>query len=198
MNKPNCKPEDIAEVESDLKGWLEKQAKKHHLKYLLAHADDGVIWGEFRNENFQTSGDVFSQFAQLRLFTLQQCRIFGQDCEVMLWKVNGEPKARFINDKNLSENDSICENDNCICKNDNYICERQILWGTNVEQELDGFTLVSDGSQGLRHVVPLSNISHKFQDNQRPLRLTVRHYIDYDESGIARIYLSRLVNVFCE
>jgi hypothetical protein len=30
----------------------------------------------------------------------------------------------------------------------------------------------------------------------RPLRLKVRHYIDYDNEGVARIYLSRLVDLY--
>lgn len=177
---------DVNQVKSDLKGWLENQAKEHDLKYLLAHAEDGVIWGHFREQNYQlvTSGDndVFPQLTTLRLCTLQQCRIFGKNTEVMLWKVGQDDwKARSIEDKHLSKED--------------YIPEDQILWGTKAEKESNGFTLVADGSQGLRHAVPLINITFKGKDS-RPLRLKVRHYIDYDESGVARIYLSRLVDLY--
>jgi CRISPR-associated protein (TIGR03984 family) len=201
MNKPICKPINVLdEVHTDLKGWLEKQAewlknqakdpkenpeKEYHL-YLLAHADDGVIWGEFRGENYQliTSGDddIFPQFPKLRPSTLQQCRIFCQNAEVMLWKIDQNCwKARLIKDDHLSKED--------------YISEKQILWGTQVEKESKNFSLVSDGSQGLRHAVPLPNIKDKFKDGKRPLRLTIHHYIDYDESGVARIDLSRLVDL---
>lgn len=62
----------------------------------------------------------------------------------MLWKSGTNWKARLIQDQHLSK--------------DNYICEKQILWGTQKEEEKKGFTLVSDGSQGLKHAVPLINI----------------------------------------
>lgn len=188
MNKPACQPiKDTVDIISDptLYNWLKAKAKQYELQYLLAHAEDGVIWGHFREQNYQlaTSGDddVFPQLTTLRLCTLQQCRIFGKNTEVMLWKVGQDDwKARSIEDKYMSEED--------------YISENQILWGTKAEKESNGFTLVSDGSQGLKHAVPLSG-SFKGKDS-RLLRLKVRHYIDYDESGVARIYLSRLVDLY--
>lgn len=183
MNKPICNSLSVVDIADDTpKLWLDKQSKEHGLKYLLAHAEDGVIWGHFKDGELVTSGDVFSQCAKLRSHTLQQCRIFGENAEVMLWKVGQNWKARSLEDEHLSEND--------------YIPENQILWGTKPEVELEekGFTLVSDGSQGLKHAVPLTGINFKGKDF-RPLRLKVHHYIDYDESGVARIYLSRLVDL---
>jgi CRISPR-associated protein (TIGR03984 family) len=183
MLKPICTEISVDNLESDFSGWLQKNAKDK--SYLLAHAEDGVIWGHFKDGNLVTSGDVFSQCAKLRSHTLQQCRIFGENTEIMLWKVGQNWKARAIEDAHLSKDD--------------YICEKQILWGTQAELELKekGFTLVSDGSQGLKHAVPLTGINFNSKDS-RPLRLKVRHYIDYDENGIARIYLSRLVDLSCD
>ncbi|NJL63410.1 MAG: TIGR03984 family CRISPR-associated protein [Methylacidiphilales bacterium] len=184
MNKPKCKfikvPENL-----DLKTWLETQANQHQFKYLLAHAEDGVIWGKFQSEKLITADEVFPpQFAKLRRSTLQQCRIFGENSEVMLWKTDEGFKARVIQDE----------------KNTDFIPENQILWGTKAEEIRNGFTLISDGSQGLRHAVPLIDIA--FNGNQnlyRPLRLCVRHYLDDDkETGLVRIYLSRLVNLTTE
>ena len=198
MNKPDCKTledtQDIMDTPS-LYNWLQAKAKQYQFQnllahgddrviWLLAHADDGVIWGKFRGDDYKlvTSGDedVFPQLAKLRSPTLQQCRIFGENAEVMLWKVGQNWKARLVQDDNKPE-----------CLPD----EDQILWGTQVEKESNGFTLVSDGSQGLKHAVPLTGITFKGKDS-RPLRLKVRHYIDYDESGVARIYLSRLVDLY--
>lgn len=180
MNKPICNSLSVENIADDTpKLWLDKQAKEHGLKYLLAHGEDGVIWGYFKHGELVTSGDVFSQCAKLRLSTLQQCRIFGEKSEVMLWKVGQNWKARLVQDDNKPE-----------CLPD----EHQILWGTQLDNESNGFSLVSDGSQGLRYAVPLTEIPFKGKDS-RPLRLQVRHYIDYDESGVARIYLSRLVNL---
>ena len=99
----------------------------------------------------------------------------------MFWKNDIDFNARIIEDNPDTE----------------FIPEEQILWGTQAEQITDDFTLVSDGSQGLRHAVPLTNIDfNRNQQLYRPLRLVVRHYIDCDETtGLARIYLSRLVSV---
>ncbi|MEG4166129.1 MULTISPECIES: type III-D CRISPR-associated protein Csx19 [unclassified Microcoleus] len=199
MNKPDCKTledtQDIMDTPS-LYNWLQAKAKQYQFQnllshgddrviWLLAHADDGVIWGKFRGDDYKlvTSGDedVFPQLAKLRSPTLQQCRIFGKNAEVMLWKVGQNWKARLVQDDNKPK-----------CLPD----EDQILWGTKVEKESKGFSLVSDGSQGLKHAVPLTGITFTGKDS-RPLRLKVRHYIDYDdESGVARIYLSRLVDLY--
>ena len=206
MNKPECNEIPVSNIntDQDLKGWLERQAKQYKLEYLLAHADDGVIWGKFDQEksySLATSYDAFNQSntvknnikfnpVSLRLLTLQQCRLFGADAEVMLWFIGGDRqnnktwKARYIRDENLTP--------------ENFIPEDQILWGTQQEGEPQkGFTLVADGSQGLKHAVPLTNIafSKDLKILHRPLRLQVRHYIDYDEDGVARIYLSRLVDL---
>jgi CRISPR-associated protein (TIGR03984 family) len=188
MSKVLCKklPIDGIVDNETLRTWLEEQARTWNLNYLLAHAEDGVIWGRFDSGKLTTAEQIFHQpefnvdFPSLRVFTLQQCRIFGKNTEVMLWKVSQDDwKARSIEDKYLSEED--------------YISENQILWGTKAEKESNGFTLVSDGSQGLKHAVPLSG-SFKGKDS-RFLRLKVHHYIHYDD-GVARIYLSRLVNLY--
>ena len=179
----HCDPPDFPDNHG-LRDWLEGKAKKHNLRYLLAHAEDGVIWGRFDDGGLRTSGDgdVFDQLAKLRSHTLQQCRIFGKSSEVMLWKIGKGWKARSIDDTNAPD-----------CLPD----EHQILWGTKIEKEKDGFTLVADGQEGLKHAVPLINIPFDQSKNlYRPLRLTVRHYLDEEpNTGIVRVYLSRLVNL---
>ncbi|MEC4805715.1 MAG: CRISPR-associated protein Csx19 [Jaaginema sp. PMC 1079.18] len=190
MNKPICeKIDDVSKVENEITQWLEDRAKEHHLNYLLAHADDGVVWGRFKQDGIlitQTEPqDLLSKykFAELRWSTLQQCRIFSEQAEVLLWKVNEQPKARLINDRNLSK--------------DNYICETQILWGTHGKKdEKNKFTLLWDGKQGLRHAVPFTDIELETEGKlKNRVGLEVRHYLDYDDSGVARIYLSRLVDL---
>lgn len=186
MNKPKCEQIEIPN-DLELKKWLEKQAIEFNFNYLLAHADDGVIWGKFQNGNLITADNIFSQFAKLRKSTLQQCRIFGETSEVMLWKIDdgeSEFKARLIEDKHLNKKD--------------YICENQILWGTHGEKKGD-FTLLWDGKQGLKHGVPFIYIELEETGKlKHRVRLQVRHYIDYDDAGVARIYLSRLVDLTAE
>ncbi|MFN9469134.1 MAG: CRISPR-associated protein Csx19 [Pseudanabaena sp.] len=183
----HCDPPDFPNNHG-LRDWLEGKAKKHNLRDLLAHAEDGVIWGRFDENGLKTSGDLLfdkcTKFhpAKLRSQTLQQCRMFGDKCEVMLWKIGKDWKARSIEDTN---------NQDCLPD------EHQILWGTKAEKEKDGFTLVADGQEGLKHAVPLVSIPFDQSKNlYRPLRLTVRHYLDEDpDTGVVRVYLSRLVDL---
>lgn len=181
MNKPLCELLEVP-VNLDLPEWLEQLAKNYNLKYLLAHAEDGVIWGKFiLNGSLLTS--EFYQFAKLRSCTLQQCRAFGENAEVMLWQSDEGLKARIIKDEHLKPYE--------------YITEYQILWGTHGEiSEENGFTLLWDGKQGLKHAVPFTDIVlEKDGILKNRVRLRVNHYIDYNDAGVARIYLSRLVNL---
>lgn len=166
-----------------LLNWVQQQATTHQLKYLLAHAEDGVIWGKFEPDQLTTAHQVFSRFPALRLLTLQQCRIFGIRGEVLLWRTDPGWKSRFCSDP--QDANRIIE-------------ELQLLWGTQGEEK-DGFTLLTDGSQGLRHAVPVTGISFQRAEarnrNHRPVRLKVHHYVDYDEDGVAYISTSRLVDL---
>jgi CRISPR-associated protein (TIGR03984 family) len=181
ISKPKCEPLKIPD-DFNLKQWLEKQAKENQLNYLLAHADDGIIWGKFQDGKLITADIVFPQFPQLHLATLQQCRIFGHKSEAMLWKTDEDFKARLIQDDHLIEDD--------------YISESQILWGTHGKHHENGFTLLWDGLQGLKHAVPFTDIKLEEKGKlKNKVKLIVHHYIDYDDSGVARIYLSRLVDL---
>ncbi|MBD2454063.1 TIGR03984 family CRISPR-associated protein [Nostoc sp. FACHB-87] len=192
MNKPDCQIlDDIQAISntSDLRAWIRAkvQSSESSLKYLLVHAEDGVIWGYFDLEgNLITATEpeeLFSQykFPFFRYETLQQGRIFGDSQEIMFWRTEDGLRAINIKDDQDTE----------------FITEKQILWGTQAEEVKDKFTLVSDGSQGLRHAVPLLNIEFdRTKELYRPLYLVVRNYIDDDEkTGLARISLSRLVSL---
>jgi CRISPR-associated protein (TIGR03984 family) len=163
----------------DLKDWVSAQAKQYGLNYMLAHADDGVIWGHFKQGQLTTSDSVLAQSPPLRSITLQQCRIFGAKGEVLLWQVDNTWKARFVGNPQLET-----------------IEEPQILWGTyGRECKDDGFTILEDGAQGLRHAVPIVGINFDKDGKTRPVRLLVHHYITYDTDGLARISLSRLLDL---
>ncbi|NJM59615.1 MAG: TIGR03984 family CRISPR-associated protein [Oscillatoriales cyanobacterium RU_3_3] len=186
MSHAIAKASEVKDFSSpeEFHSWLREQATSHQLKYLLAHADDGVIWGRFDNGKLTTAEQVFYPcdkvyFPKLRLLTLQQCRIFGQNGEVLLWRtIDRKFKWRFIGNP---EEDKISES--------------QILWGTNGIKK-DNFTLLWDGSQGLKHAVPFTEIELDGDRLVKPVHLLVHHYIKYEkETGLARIYLSRLVDL---
>lgn len=183
-------------TEASLKDWLTQHAitEDYQLPYLLAHAEDGIIWGCFDVENLdlETSNRAFPEckFPCLRLSSLQQCRIFGEAGEVLLWNDNGVWRSRLILQSNVSE---------LIAREQiGLIPESQLLWGTQGKQN-GNFTLLSDGSQGLKHAVPITVEESYFRKDKkelyRPVRLEVHHYFCYDSDGVARIFLSRLVSL---
>lgn len=162
--------------------WLIDQAKQHRLRYLLAHADDGVIWGRVDTDGLYTSHGIAPASPSLRASTLQQARLFSATGELLLWRSDDGWQARLVSDV---DGDMV-----------DWIDEDQILWGDAVEKSQDGFTMVREGSQGMRHAVPIE-VSKELLE-QRKLRLRVRHYIHHNDDGEARIILSRLVQLLPE
>lgn len=171
-------------VPTNLKDWLATHAQQYQLPYLLAHADDGVIWGHFHQGHLCTSDRVLKESPPLRIKTLQQCRIFGQSGEILLWQVGDAWKAGLVTNPDAERIE------------EKRIEEEQLLLGTHGKiHASEGFTVLWDGAQGLKHAVPFTQI--QLQENQeldQSLHLVVHHYIDYDEAGVARVALSRLVD----
>jgi len=171
--EPVSLPSDFA---ADPAAVLAEQARAHGLCWLLAHADDGVIWGEVRADGLHLSGDVFPRISPpLRAVTLQQARLFGPDAELLVWRRDAGWQARLIQDG--------------VGEGGEYYDEAHLLWGDRQEERQDGFVLLRQGQEGLRHAPPLS------ADAQLPARLQVRHYLAYDPDGQAYIAYSRLVGI---
>jgi CRISPR-associated protein (TIGR03984 family) len=168
--------------------WFLSQSIVGDSALFLAHADDGVIWGRVEEDELITSDHVFNGISPpLRAITLQQARIFGRNAEIRIWQ-NG---TGFLACRLEDQPDGAAE----------AIDESTILWGDNAEARMKGFTLVSDGRQGLRHAVPLDisdSAFGKYPKKMRPLRLLIRHYLTYDRYGQVRVALSRLVNLYVQ
>lgn len=166
------------EKAEDVREWLERQVVGHtETFYLLAHADDGVIWGRL-SDNKLVTAPVTSFSPVLNGETLQNARLFNQTVEVYLWR-DGDG---FFQARSIKEG---------VGNAQQYYDEKQILWGTHAEPAENGFTLMSDGSQGLRHYVP---VEVKTNGGERPLRLKLRHYLS-KEAGFVRVDFSRLVDL---
>lgn len=178
-------PLETIDFNANLRIWFQGQTSVGKSAWFIAHADDGVIWGRIQDGQLITSDTAFPRVSPpLRAITLQQARIFGQNAEVRIWRDNAGFRACRLADQ--PNNDSAIE-------------EANILWGTQLEGKANGFSLVSDGRQGLNHAVPIDvpETAFKAKDRMtRPLRLEIRHYLTYDEDGQARISLSRLVNLY--
>lgn len=173
-----------AKPEGDVVAWLKSQARDY--SWFLAHADDGIIWGKVENGTL-TMQEAAGFLPELRSQTLQQARLFGEMSELLIWRDgDGSWQARLLTEaaKEGEEADFAQAIDEC-----------QMLWGTHPHPTTNGFTLMADGEQGLKHAVPLE-VSGSYDIHRRPLRLQVRHYLVENENGFNRIAASRLVNVF--
>ncbi|NUN51723.1 MAG: TIGR03984 family CRISPR-associated protein [Planctomycetaceae bacterium] len=173
---------DLAEVEADVRAWLEAHAKD--LSTLLALSDDGVIWGYRDGGKLATSGEgsCGPPHPPLRAATLQWARVFGEAGELYLWRTSDGWGARRV--RTASEGETSLWS--------GQFDEDQILWGTHATPEAStGFSKLTDGSEGLAHLVPLPNL--KFEGPGRRLRLQVRHYLTTDDYGAERVAASRLV-----
>jgi CRISPR-associated protein (TIGR03984 family) len=173
-----------------LKTTLVAQAQKHHLRYLLAYHDDGVVWGRFEDEQWTLSAKKFKAglasgqqvevSPPFRALTLQECRAFGPTAELLIWRHNGVLKASILME---------IEGDEC-----ERFPQTQLLWGDTIEDKKDGFTLLREGAQGLRHAVPLDLSARPDGTLKERVRLTVYHYIGY-KNNQAYVKWSRLVSL---
>lgn len=172
---------------ADLRAWLLAQAHAHALTTLLAHADDGVIWGRVHDGRMLIAREVLTQhnFPDLRWLTLQQARLFGPTAELLLWQTDAGPQARLVQEGTGTP----CE----------FYDERQMLWGTERVTAEHGFTLVRDGAQGFFHAPPVEADARAFVGKKwRPLRLHVRHYLTLADDGLLKVTLSSLVGLSVE
>jgi len=166
------------DLHQNLSAWLSQQIQKYNLRWLLAHADDGVIWGEMRQDGLHLSSRQFPEVSpSLRFITLKEARLFNENAEMHLWSDGKTWKGTLI-----EEDGSEAE-----CYDESYL-----LWGTKKGETKDGFTLVYHGVEGLCHAPPVSiDDGVQFQIN-----IKVRHFLDYDPDGQAYIAFSRLVSLY--
>lgn len=181
-----------AEDLSDAAAWLQAQAVRHSLRWLLAYLDDGVVWGRVNEGQLRTSYDAAQghpaaepSCPPLRLAVLQQARLFAEAGELLLWRDGDNTwQARLI---------AACSPEEATWQD--ALDEEYLLLGSpDADAPLPGgFTLFRDGAQGLRHVAPLP--LEVFGGQSRP-RLVVRQYLA--QEPFARIVASRLVDLAWE
>ncbi len=165
-------PQEVA-----LPAWLEERGRAHGLRWLLAHSDDGVTWGELRDGKLCLSSAAFPDVSPpLRPGTLQQARLFGRPGELLLWRQDKGWAYRLVLEGQGEEK---------VCYDQPYL-----LWGTTVVQEKDGFTLLTHGAEGLRHAPPLAP-----GQIHLPLQLIVRHVLGEDGDKQTGVAWSRLVDL---
>jgi CRISPR-associated protein (TIGR03984 family) len=159
------------------------------LIWLLAHCDDGVVWGKREAARWRLSSMAFPEVSpQLSAVNLQQLRLFGPLREVLLWRSGGGLFGR-----ELADTEPIGK-DNPLRPED----QTYVLLGDRFMAAKEGFTLTGD-ARGSRHAVPQTCQESQFgtpESRRGPLRLQVRHYFVSDpRSGLVRVVASRLIHV---
>jgi CRISPR-associated protein (TIGR03984 family) len=183
--------------------WLLDQADKLPA-YLLAHADDGVLWGRIDADKAEQAGGAdaaqrtgkrllwnsevgdesdSADAPRLSLDTLHTLRLFHESYELLLWRSASGWRARRIVDVCPSADGGPAPTWT------ESLDEPQMLWGTEGQSADHGFTKLTHGAEGLVHFVPIACQPAK----QRPVWLVVRHYVN--DAPLARIVASRLVEL---
>lgn len=196
-----------------------KNIKGSNEVYLLSFHDDGLVWGKVKGDELITSESLNdSRFPKFRPETMQECRLFGEEGEILIWRDEANQfKGRLAEENYLKDFEPFEE--------------KQVLWGRGIAKkgspkiakdgeelwQTEDFTVVSDGEEGLLHAFPEKIEKDRFlikkskngkgvaendktdkEPRQRPLRLRVKHYLEYEEDGCAYVSLSRLVKVEVE
>ena len=94
-----------APTDENVREWLAEQMNENKLTFLLAFADDGVIWGRMDGgllviAHEASQKDDKKNYTQLRGKTLQQAYVFSDKMEVRLFRDEmGKWKALNIEDE---------------------------------------------------------------------------------------------------
>lgn len=171
---------------TDLKSWFMKQQELiGEPSWLIAYADNGVVWGEAKEGLLTTAFDVFNAespgvFPQLQVVTLQSARFFGEKAEIQVYRKDGLLKAVLIR-----------ENGNDI--HEHSFTRSYMLWGNNLKKQKDGWSWLYDGQLGIEQAIPL-DFPATFTG--RPFWIEIRYYFQYEKDhGQARVAANRLVTL---
>jgi len=178
---------DLSTFTTDMAAWFAAQPSLGDETWLLAYAEDGVIWGKLEHGKLALPQTDTPPLAPL---TLLEARLFGETGEIHIWRTDDGFRACRVTE-HASEFGAFDE--------------WQRLWGTEADGTSnpgDGFTLLVDGQEGLRHAVPIDVRPHHFTKRHprfQPALIQTHHYFQVDEkTGVTSIALSRLVSIKAE
>lgn len=159
------------------------------LIWLLAHCDDGVVWGKREGTRWRLSSAAFPDVSPtLGEENLQQMRLFGPLREVLIWRGD-----EGLTGRELADSGTVAPSDPLRPEDRQYV-----LIGDRFGSANEGFTLTAD-ARGSRHAVPLVALESAFGlpgKSQWPFRLQARNYFISDpRSGLVRVVATRLVHV---
>ncbi|RJQ83737.1 MAG: hypothetical protein C4519_06305 [Desulfobacteraceae bacterium] len=164
---------------------------------MLAHCEDGVVWGYLQGDSWRLSSSVFPEVSPVIKAggaNLLELRVFNRAGEIMLWRRGSSITGRLIRDP-ATQSDQNDPFRPCVIS--------YVLWGSRLIKSEGGFSLVAEPT-GVRHAVPVCcnkddfPLTGKGQARMpwRPLRLDARQYFSQcNDSGAIRIVAYRLTGV---
>lgn len=177
MNLRYSDPLNLAHFDDDPARWFADQPRVGDTAWLLAYADDGVIWGELTGCKLVLAQDIFEHFPKLESQTLQHAHLFGSLGEVRVFRQPGGLKALRLEDVADPQADAFTRS--------------YILWGDSVKKTEQGWSWMEDGQLGIHQALPLVRPVGK---QGRAFRLEVRYYLHYEAGhGQASVAASRLL-----
>ena len=158
--------------------------------WVLVYLDYTIMWGYHRDGQLIMSSSFDPAY-------IQELRMFGTDGEVYLWRVGTSYNVRLRKDKTEIPAFKGFETTDqkqgfgatSVGSEPKAMDEWQILWGTDAQVQPAHWTVVQE-SRGARFSVP-----HTIDKPQLPLRLLVRHYLEYDSDGRCLISDMRMVEL---
>lgn len=193
----------------DLLSWLEQQIQAYteiHLMYLLAHCENGVIWGKYHNNKLLLSSQAFPKlnpYLNLDWASLHQARLFGELGELLVWRGYDDhfqavlrrdyegTALECIDEDHLLWGDHI-DTETIDLHNENKNVATALPQHSNVDDPKKHFMPIMEGSQGIVHAPPLGDAT---PTEGKRASLRVRHYLGEDDAGVVRICASRLVGI---
>lgn len=146
--------------------------------FLLAHTEGGVVWGRVEGGVLILAPGAEAIFKNE---TLQEARLFGAHGELHVWRVGDAGfRGRCVR-----------EDAGAGAQYAQAFDERRMLLGDHCERQENGFALLADGMQGLRHWAPVTSA----RTGKWDVRLHVRSYVVEKGSGVLEVAAARLVNV---
>jgi CRISPR-associated protein (TIGR03984 family) len=159
------------------------------LAWALAHSDDGVTWGRFDTaaKIWRLGDQAAPQVSPpIRLETLQELRLFGPTCEVLIWRTAQGLRGRTLRDADASTD----KGEDALAP---LVEDRLVLGERVVASCAHDFTHVGDRT-GAEQVLPILVTDKQLHAGQ--VKLQVRHHFELDaETGAARVTVTRLVDL---
>lgn len=161
--------------------WVRGQEARSEdgFRWLLAHCDDGVVWGKYEG-GWRFGSDYFDICPRVSETNLIEMRVFGDDRELLIWRTEEGLKGRLLKDKAPLPKDAPTRWDD----------EKRILAGNKFIASRGGFTRIGTSS-GAEQVVPL-----ELSRTDNTCYLKVRNYFEQDsETGAVRVAVTRLISL---